>query len=87
MALKHLVFMYFRQCRGWHCSFRTETKEKLRKEFTFKTRDTLRELAKRGSCVTDKWDQEGFELGLELGRGGIWLRLTNEQYAALGGVL
>jgi len=85
-ADKRLVFMYFRQRYGWHCCFRTETREKLPKGFTFRTANTLRERAKRGSCVTDRWDQEGFELGLELGRGGIWLRLTGEQYAALGGV-
>ena len=59
---------------------------KLPREFAFKTPAKLRELAKRGNCVTDKWDQDGFELGLELGRGGNWLPLTDEQYAALGGV-
>jgi len=48
---------------------------------------TLRELAKRGNGLIDKWDREGFELALEIGRGGIWLRLSDKQYQALGGVL
>ena len=86
-ADKRLVFMCFRQCYGWRCCFRTEARKKLPKEFTFKTAATLRELARRGNGVTDRWDQEGFELGLELGRGVIWPRLTDEQCAALGGVI
>jgi hypothetical protein len=84
---KHLVFMCFRRCFGWQCGFRTQARKKLPREFTLKSPDTLREIARRGNCVTDKWDREGFELGLEVGRGGIWLRLNDEQYLALGGVL
>jgi hypothetical protein len=84
---KHLVFMYFRQQSGWHCGFRTEDRKKLPREFTFKSSTTLRELARRGRGLVHAWDREGFEIDVELGRGGIWLRLTDEQYAALGGVL
>ena len=74
---KHLVFMYFRHRYGWHCAFRTETREKLPREFTFKSPTTLRELAERGNGLIDKWDRGGFELALEVGRGGIWLRLSD----------
>lgn len=84
---KHLVYMHFRRCFGWRCRFRTEAKKRLPRELTFRSAETLRGLALRGNCVTDKWDLEGFELGLEVGRGGIWLRLSDEQYRALGGVL
>lgn len=86
-ADKHLVLMYFRQCFGWHCAFRTETRKKLPREFTFKSSTTLLELAKRGNGLIHGWDREGFELGLEVGKGSVWLRLTDEQYIALGGVL
>jgi hypothetical protein len=44
-------------------------------------------LASRGNGLIDKWDSKGFELGLDIGKGGIWLRLTDEQYLALGGVI
>jgi hypothetical protein len=46
-----------------------------------------RERAKRGCGLVHNWDREGFEIGLDVGKGGIWLRLTVEQYLALGGVL
>ncbi len=83
---KHLVFMYFRQQSGWHCGFRTEDRKKLPREFTFKSSTTLRELARRGKGLVHAWDREGFEIDVELGKGGIWLRLSDEQYRALGGV-
>jgi hypothetical protein len=79
--------MYFRHRHGWHCAFTTETRKKLPKEFTFNRSSTVRELASRGNGLIDKWDSEGFELGLDIGKGGIWLRLTDEQYLALGGVI
>jgi len=86
-ASRHLVFMYFRHRHGWHCAFTTEARKKLPKEFTFNRSSTVRELASRGNGLIDKWDSKGFELGLDIGKGGIWLRLTDEQYLALGGVL
>lgn len=86
-ANKHLVFMYFRRRFGWHCAFRDEARKKLPREFTFNSSATVRELAKRGYGLVHEWDREGFEVGLDIGKGGIWLRLTDEQYLALGGVL
>ena len=79
--------MYFRRFHGWHCSFRTVDRKKLPKEFTFKVPSTLRELAKRGNGLIDKWDRDGFDLALEMGKGGVWLRLSDDQFKALGGVL
>jgi hypothetical protein len=79
--------MYFRRFSGWHCSFRNEARKKLPRELTFKHAETLVELVRRGNGLIDKWDQEGFELDLVIGRGGVWLRLSDEQYRALGGVL
>lgn len=84
---RRLVFMYFREQSGWHCSFRTEARKKLPREFTFSSSTTLRELARRGNGLLHPWDREGFEVDLDLGKGGIWLRLSDEQYLALGGTL
>lgn len=86
-AERHLVYLYFRKCQGWHCGFRTEARKKLPKEFCFRTAATVREMVRRGNGLIDKWDIDGFELALEIGRGGVWLRLTDDQYRALGGVL
>lgn len=86
-AGKHLVFMYFRRSSDWHCAFRTDARKKLPREFTFNSSAVVRELARRGNGLINNWDRDGFELDLELGKGGIWLRLSDEQYLALGGVL
>jgi hypothetical protein len=79
--------MHFRRHSGWHCSFTTESRQKLSKRLTFISADKVREVAKRGSGLIDNWDRDGFELDLEIGRGCIWLRLSHGQYLAVGGVL
>jgi hypothetical protein len=79
--------LYFRYCSGWHCAFRTEARKKLPREFTFEKAATIREMVRRGNGLIDNWDRDGFELGLEIGKGGVWLRLSDDQYRALGGVL
>ena len=86
-AEKHLFYMYFRYCSKWYCGFRTESRKKLPREFTFQNSASIREIARRGNGLIDKWDSDGFELGMEIGRGGVWLRLNDNQYRALGGVL
>jgi hypothetical protein len=78
--------MYFSKKYSWHCGFRTEDRKKLPREFTFHRAATVRELARRGNGLIDKWDRDGFEIDLQAGRGGLWLRLSDEQYRALGGV-
>jgi len=84
---KHLVFMYFRQRSGWHCGFRTEERKKLPREFTFKSSTTLRGVGQARQRPGPRVDREGFEIDVRAGKGGIWLRLSDEQYRALGGVL
>ena len=86
-AGKHHVRMTFRECFGWRCRFWTKSWEKFPTEVTFKEAAKVREVATRGNGLIDDWDREGFELDLEIGSGGIWLRLSDEQYLALGGVL
>jgi hypothetical protein len=86
-ADRHLVYMYFRYSSMWFCGFRTEGRKKLPSELTLVKSASVREVARRGNGLIDKWDMEGFELGLEIGRGGVWLRLNDEQYRAPGGVL
>lgn len=77
----------FRNRYRWHCSFRTEARKKLPREFTFKMSAPARESVRRGCGLIDKWDSEGFELDLEIGKGRIWLHLTDDQYRAIGGVV
>ncbi len=41
----------------------------------------------RSNGVINNWDGDSFELDLEIGKSGIWLRLSDEQYVAVRGVL
>lgn len=86
-SVRHHVLMHFRRRSGWHCHFTTESKQKLSKRLTFMSAAKVREMAKRGNGLIDTWDRDGFELDLEIDGGCIWLRLSDEQYLALGGVL
>jgi hypothetical protein len=79
--------MTFRECFGWRCRFWSEAREKLPTDVTFKEAAKVREVARRGNGLIDDWDRDGFELDLEIGNGHIWLRLSDEQYLALGGVI
>ncbi len=86
-AGKHLVYMCFHRSFGWHCQFITHNRQALPKKLTFGSDAKLREIAKRGNGVIDSYDQDGLDIAIDCGRGSILLRLNDEQYQALGGVL
>lgn len=78
--------MTFFRFHGWHCSFYTERWQRLPKRLTFRDAASIWETARRGNGLIDDADRERLELGIELGRGGIMLRLTDEQFRAIGSV-
>jgi len=86
-AGKRFVQMTFRGCSRWQYRFWTEANERLLTELTFQNADKIRKIARRGNGLIDNRDRDGFELDLEVGRGGTWLRLTDEQYSAPAGTL
>jgi hypothetical protein len=45
--------------------------------------DKIRELARRGEAWVDSESRQMLELAIEQGRGGVYIRLTPEQYAKL----
>ena len=79
--------MSFHRCFGWHCRFYEAGGRHLPTRLTFRNAARIREAAKRGNARTDKAARDAIELAIEIGRGGLWLRLTDEQYRALGGEL
>ena len=83
---KHLVYLEFSRCFGWHCRF-WEGRRRLPKRLTFRDPARIRETALRGNARSDKAARDALDLAIEIGRGGVRLRLTDEQYRALGGVL
>jgi hypothetical protein len=80
----HRVYMTFFSRRGWQVRFvEADLKTPLRRMFTFKDPEKIRELARRGEAMRTSEDREMLEYGIEVGRGGCYLRLTPEQYRKL----
>ncbi len=84
-AGKHRVYMSFFRGRGWHCRFTAEGRRALPKRLTFRDSAKIYEVARRGNGLLDDESQKALDQAVELGRGGMWLRLTNDQLEALGG--
>jgi hypothetical protein len=76
--------MHFMIRDGWHCQFLEEDlKTPLPKRLTFGDVSKVRELAEKGRAFANLEARHAFNQGVEVGRGGIYLQLTEEQYAKL----
>jgi len=60
-----------------------DLKTPLHRTFTFTEPERIRELARRGEAWGDSKSRQMLEHAIETGRGGVYLRLTPEQYRAL----
>jgi hypothetical protein len=70
--------------RQWDCQFLEEDlKTPLPRRASLSTPAKLLEFAERGGCILSLEDRQAFEHGLSIGRVGLWLNLTRDQYAAL----
>jgi hypothetical protein len=80
----HQVYMYFFKRGGWQVQFtEADLKTPLPRKLTFTDPEKIRELAKRGEAWGDSESRQMLEHAIETGRGGVYLRLTPEQYAKL----
>jgi len=78
------VYMHFMLRDGWYCQFLEEDlKTSLPRKFTFADVSKVRELAEKGKAFANLEARHAFNQGVEVGRGGIFLNLTEEQYAKL----
>ena len=69
---------------GWYCQFlEQDLKTPLRRKFTFGDSGKVIELALRGGADNTLAGRQGIEHGIGMGRGSVWLNLTNEQYRKL----
>jgi hypothetical protein len=85
-AKLHRVYMTFMLRGSWHCQFLQEdVKTPLPRKLNFCSPEKLFELAERGGCVMNLEERQAIEHGIETGRGGFWLQLTEEQYGKLKG--
>lgn len=85
-AGKHHVRMTFRRCGGWHCSFYTERWQPLPKRLIFRDAASIIEIARRGKGLIDEAIMEALDRSFKIGRGGLMLRLNDEQFKAIGGL-
>lgn len=69
---------------GWYCQFLVQDlKTPLPKKVRFKSEQKIREIAERGGCNLNLETRQSLDHGIEIGRGGIWLELSEEQYQKL----
>ena len=81
---RHRVYLSFQDRHGWHCQFlEADLQTPLPKRLHFASSDKVVELIERGGGFTDQETRLMVNQGIETGRGGLFLQLTEEQYAAL----
>jgi hypothetical protein len=85
-APRRRVYMSFMHRDGWYCQFLEEDlKTSLPRTLTFATSAKILELAEHAGALRDLACWQAIEHGISVGRGGVWLMLTREQYAKLRG--
>ena len=80
----HVVYMTFFSRQGWQVQFvEADLKTPLPRIFTFADPEKIRELARRGEAWGTSEARQMLDYGIEVGRGGCYLKLTPGQYAKL----
>ncbi len=83
---RHRIYMFFQNRKGWHCQFLEEDlKTPLPRRFTFQSESKVREMAERGGAAMNLDTLHALDHAIEIGRGGVWLELTEDQYGKLLG--
>jgi hypothetical protein len=80
----HQVYMFFFKRGGWEVQFlEADLKTPLPRKLTFSDPEKIRELARRGEAWGDSESRQMLEHAIETCRGGVYLRLTPDQYGRL----
>ena len=80
----HRVYMSFMDRQGWQCQFlEADLQTPLPKRLHYASSAKVVELIERGGGITDQESRLMLEQGISMGRGGVFLSLTEEQYAVL----
>jgi len=85
-AGRHRAYMSLVLNRGrWHCRFHRDdlAKTPISRQFVFSSAEKIYEIARRGDGLISVESRQALDVAVTIGRGGIWLRLTEDQYAAL----
>jgi hypothetical protein len=84
-AKRHVYMSFVRNQGGWHCRFHQDDlpKTPISRGFVFRGAEKIYEAAQRGDGLIDMECRDALDEAVALGRGGIWLRLTEDQYSTL----
>jgi hypothetical protein len=83
-APRKRIYMHFVLREAWFCQFLEEDlKTPLPKKITLKDSAKLFEIAERGGYKLTLENKRAIENAITMGRGSIWLDLTEDQYAKL----
>jgi hypothetical protein len=76
--------MSFMQRQGWRCQFLEEDlKTPLPKKLAFLSQEMIFQLARRGGANLNLEAEQAIQHGINIGRGGVWLNLSEDQYRKL----
>jgi hypothetical protein len=80
----HIVYMSFMLRNDWCCQFlEKDLKTPLPRKVVLKDADEILQIAVRGAARMDTEKRQAFDYAIEMGRGGVRLGLTEEQYQRL----
>jgi hypothetical protein len=80
----HRIYMSFFLRSQWQVQFlEADLKTKLPRKLSFADPAKIVELARRGEAMGTLEARQMLDHAIEMGRGGLYLRLTPEQYARL----
>jgi hypothetical protein len=83
-APRRRVYMYFMKRERWYCQFlQADLKTSLPCKLNLDGPGKLIEMAERGGGIPNLEAGQMLRYGIEMGRGGVWLSLTEEQYQKL----
>jgi hypothetical protein len=78
------VYMSFQDRQGWQCQFlEADLQTPLPRKLHFASSAKVVELVERAGGFIDQEARLMLEQGISMGRGGLFLSLTEEQYAKL----
>ena len=81
---QHRVYLSYQSRNGWYCQFlEQDLKTSLPRQLHFASSDKVIELVERAGGFPDQESRLAMNHGLEIGRGGVFLSLTEEQYRRL----
>jgi hypothetical protein len=81
---RHRVYMSFMDRKGWQVQFlEADLKTPLPRKLHFTSSDKVVELVERGGGLSNLESRQALDQAIEIGRGGVFLSLTPEQYAKL----